>query len=69
MKNKLRPIGTEFEVERPPMESSTDTKTTITKYRVVAHKRVAGFQGAVDGEMAEMIEAIEIRVKKDDNNR
>ena len=42
MKNKLRPIGIEFEIEHPPMESSTNTEIT----------------------MAEMIEAIDIRVKK-----
>lgn len=69
MKNKLRPIGTEFEVEHPPMESSTSSETTITKYRVIAHKRIAAFPGAVESEMAEMIEAIDIRVKKDDNKR
>ena len=63
MKNKLRPIGTEFEVERPPMESSTSTETTITKYRIVAHKKVSTLQGNGTG-MAEMLDVISIRFKE-----
>ena len=63
MKNKLRPIGTEFEIERPPMEGSTNTETTITRYRIVAHKEVLSIQ---DGgtEMAEMLDVIDTRVKE-----
>lgn len=61
MESKLRPVGTEFEIERPPMESSTSTETTITKYRIVAHKKVATLQGG-GIEMAEMLDVIDIRV-------
>ena len=59
--NKLRPIRTEFEIERPPMESSTSTETTITKYRIAAHKKVAALQGA-GIEMTEILDVIDIRV-------
>lgn len=49
---ELRLVGTEFEVVRPPMESSNLTETPIVKYRVIAHKKVAG------GEIVEIIKAI-----------
>ena len=64
MKNKLRPIGTEFEIEHPPMENSTSRETTITKYRVVAHKKAFQFLEDKEGILSEVVEAISIRVKK-----
>ena len=68
MKNELRPIGTEFKIIRPPMENSTSTETTITKYRVVAHTKAMRFHGDEEGEMMEEIKAVDIRVKNDQTN-
>ena len=51
---KLRPIGTEFEVIRPPMYDSTDPHGYRIKYRIVDHRRISP-----TGELTETIECIE----------
>ena len=64
MKNKLRPIGTEFEVVYPPITGSTAPKTSIIKYRVIAHKIASQFLEDKKGILSEEVEAINIRVEE-----
>lgn len=58
MKNKLRPIGTEFEVVFPPIVGSNDTKGCTVKYHVVGYEIVARFRGDKVGVRREVIVAI-----------
>jgi len=51
---KLRPIGTEFEVMRPPDYATTDPHGHRVRYRIVDHKTVA-----TTGKLTEIIECIE----------
>lgn len=55
--SELRPIGTEFEMSYPPMETSTYDRGRTIKNRIVAHKKVLG------GEIVEIIEPLEIKEK------
>lgn len=67
MKSKLRPVGTVFEVVYPPIVGSTSTNTrgSIIKYRVIAHE--TSFRSLEDkvGILSEVIEAIDIIVVDD----
>jgi len=56
--NELRPIGTEFEIEYPPIEHSNFIKRHTLKYRIIAHKRTFRFLGDKEGVMGEVVEAI-----------
>ncbi len=59
--NKLRPIGTEFEITYPPIKTSTFNKDSIIKYRIIAHERRMRFTNDKEGEMVEVIEALEAK--------
>ena len=63
-KNELRPIGTEFEVVYPPTKFSNSTKPSVMKYQVIAHKKVFKFLGDEEGQIGEVVEAVEIKEKK-----
>lgn len=45
MTERLRPIGTEFSIEYPPCENSTDPRGTLIHWRVKAHRLVDRFPG------------------------
>ena len=64
MENKLRPVGTEFEIEYPPIIGSNVIETSFIKYRVVAHKIAFRFLEDKEGVLSEVVEAIDIRVEK-----
>ena len=66
MESKLRPVGTEFEVEYPPIVGSTDTRGSIIKYRIVAHKIALQFLEDEKGILGEVVEPIETRVVKNE---
>ena len=58
MKEKLRPVGTVFEVVFPHIVGSSDTKGCTMKYHVVGYEMTARFRGDKVGVRREVIEAI-----------
>ncbi|KKN78338.1 hypothetical protein LCGC14_0351970 [marine sediment metagenome] len=56
---KLRPIGTIFTQEFPPNITSTRSRSRVTTYKVIAHRKVAFTPDTVDG-MAEELLPIKI---------
>lgn len=56
--DKLREVGTEFEVLFPPALSSSSPYAHLARYRVVAHERVQRFAGDPEGEEGETLEVL-----------
>ena len=54
----LRPIGTEFEVEYPPSESSTDPYPHVNRYRVAAHVWVSLYEGDPNPRLREELKCV-----------
>ena len=57
----LRPIGTTFEIEYPPLDNSTEKVFTIITYKVKDHVKADRFIGDKEGHIVEEIEPIEYR--------
>ena len=65
MEEKLRPVGTEFELDYPHIVGSNDTKGCTIKYHIIGYEMVARFRGDKVGVIREVIEAI--GVSRDEN--
>ncbi len=56
---ELRPIGTIFSIDNPPSLLTTDARSRVVTYKVIAHMKVAFTPEAVNG-LAEEISPIKI---------
>jgi hypothetical protein len=57
-RDKLRPVGTEFNSILYPGLNTTDQRATLYRYRVIRHTKVSRFIGDTEGTWAESVELL-----------